>query len=154
MSEENVELVRKSIEAWNQRDLETLMSYTTSDVEWEAGGPAAVEQPLYAGRDELTRGTEALWETWEEFRLQETEVRDLGDSVLWMGRMQLRGGASHVELDQEFAIRYWVRDGEIARGKAFLSWQEALEDDGLQEIARGKAFLSWQEAPEDDGLQE
>jgi ketosteroid isomerase-like protein len=133
MSQENVELVRKSIEAWNQRDRETLMSYTTSDVEWEAGGPAAVEQPIYAGRDELARGTEALWETWEEFRLQETEVRDLGDSVLWMGRMKLKGGASHVELDQEFAIRFSVRGGEIARGKAFLSWQEALDDDGLRE---------------------
>jgi ketosteroid isomerase-like protein len=131
MSEENVELVRKSIEAWNQRDRETLMSYTTADVEWEAGGPAAVEQPLYRGRDELASGTEALWETWEEFRLQETDVRDLGDSVLWMGRMRLKGDASHVELDQEFAIRFSVRDGEIARGKAFLSWQEALKAAGL-----------------------
>ncbi len=133
MSQENVKLVRKSIEAWNQRDRETLMSYTTSDVQWDAGGPAAVEQPFYEGRDELARGTEALWETWEEFRLQETEVRDLGDSVLWMGRMQLKGGTSLVELDQEFAIRFSVRDGEIARGKAFLSIQEAVEAAGLAE---------------------
>ncbi len=133
MSQENVELVRKSIEAWNQRDRETLMGYTTSDVEWEAGGPAAVEQPLYQGRDELARGTEALWETWEEFRLQEIEVRDLGDSVLWLGRMELKGGASHVELDQEFAIRFSVREGEISRGKAFLSCQQALEAVGLSE---------------------
>ena len=133
MSQENVELVRKSIEAWNQRDREALMSYTTSDVEWEAGGPAAVEQPFYGGRDKLARGTEALWETWEEFRLRETEVRDLGESVLWMGRMELKGGASHVELDQEFAIRFSLRDGEIARGKAFLSSQEALEAAGLSE---------------------
>jgi ketosteroid isomerase-like protein len=50
-----------------------------------------------------------------------------------MGRMQLKGDASHVELDQEFAIRFSVRDGEIARGKAFLSWQEALEAAGLSE---------------------
>ena len=133
MSQENVELVRKSIEAWNQRDRETLMSYTTPDVVWEAGGPAAVEQPVYSGRAELARGTEALWETWEEFRLEETEVRDLGDSVLWMGRMDLRGGASHVELDQEFAIRFSVREGEIARGQAFPSCHEALEAAGLRE---------------------
>jgi len=133
MSRENVELVRRSIEAWNQRDLKTLMSYTTSDVEWEAGGPAAVERPFYEGRDELARGTQALWETWEEFRLQETEVRDLGDSVLWMGSMLLKGGVSQVELDQEFAIRFSVRDGEIARGKAFLSCQKALEAAGLSE---------------------
>jgi hypothetical protein len=38
MSQENVEMVRKSIEAWNQRDRETLMSCTTPGVEWEAGG--------------------------------------------------------------------------------------------------------------------
>jgi hypothetical protein len=63
MSQENVELFRKSINAWNQRDRETLMSYTTSDVQWEAGGPAVVEQPFYSGRAELARGTEALWET-------------------------------------------------------------------------------------------
>jgi hypothetical protein len=63
--------------------------------------------------------------------LRETEVRDLGDSVLWMGRMDVRGGASHVELDQEFAIRFSVREGGIARGKAFLSLQQALEDAGL-----------------------
>src|SRR5436190_16544662 len=133
MSQENVELVRRSIEAWNQRDLETLMSYTTPGVEWEAAGPAAVEQPAYSGRAELARGTEGLWETWEEFRLEETEVRDLGDSVLWMGRMDLRGGASHVELDQEFAIRFSVREGVIARGQAFLSCHEALEAAVLRE---------------------
>jgi ketosteroid isomerase-like protein len=133
MSQENVELVRKSIDAWNRRDRETLMSYTTSDVEWDAAGPAAVEQPLYTGRDELARGTEALWETWEEFRLREREVRDLGESVLWMGRMALKGRASHAELDQEFAIRFSVREGEIARGKAFLSVREALEAAGLSE---------------------
>ena len=133
MSQENVELVSRSIEAWNQRDHKTLMSYTTSDVQWEAGGPAAVEKPFYSGRDELARGTEALWETWEEFRLQETEVRDLGGSVLWIGRMHLKGGASHVELDQEFAVRFSVCDGAIARGQAFLSVQEALEAAGLTE---------------------
>jgi hypothetical protein len=92
-----------------------------------------VEQSVYIGRAELATGTEALWGTWEKFRLAETEVRDLGDSVLWMGRMDLRGGASQVELDQEFAIRFSVREGEIERGQAFLSRQEALEAAGLSE---------------------
>ena len=53
--------------------------------------------------------------------------------MLWMGRMRLKGGASRVELDQEFAIRFSVRDREITRGKAFLSIQEALEAVGLSE---------------------
>jgi hypothetical protein len=66
-------------------------------------------------------------------RFEETRVRDVGDSVLWLGRVQMKGGASHVELDQEFANHVEVRDGQIVRAKAFLAWQEALEAVGLRE---------------------
>jgi ketosteroid isomerase-like protein len=62
-----------------------------------------------------------------------TEGRDLGHSVLWLGRVHMRGGASQVELDQEFANHVEVRDGKIARAQAFLSWQDGLEAAGLRE---------------------
>jgi hypothetical protein len=58
----------------------------------------------------VATGFAAVWETWEEFRFQESEVRDLGDSVLWLGRVKMKGGASHVELDQEFAIHAVLRN--------------------------------------------
>ena len=45
----------------------------------------------------------------------------------------MRGGTSHVELDQEFAIHFQVRAGQIARIQGFLTWQEALEAAGLSE---------------------
>jgi hypothetical protein len=65
--------------------------------------------------------------------MHESEVRDLEDSVLWLGRAQMRGGASHVELDQEFAIHFLVRGGKIIRAHGFLVWEEALEAAGLRE---------------------
>jgi ketosteroid isomerase-like protein len=55
------------------------------------------------------------------FQFEEAEVRDLGDSVLWLGRVHMRGTASQVELDQEFANHIEVRDGKIVRAQAFLS---------------------------------
>jgi ketosteroid isomerase-like protein len=103
------------------------------EIEWRPGGPAAVERAVYRGRDEVSSGFAGTWETWEVFRLKESEVRDLGDSVVWLGRAQMRGGASQVELDQEFAVHLLLRDGKIVRIRGFLTWQEALEAAGLPE---------------------
>jgi len=50
---------------------------------------------------------------------------------LWLGRVRMRGSASQVELDQEFAIYGLVRDGKLIRLLAFLSWLEAREALGL-----------------------
>ncbi|MGZ5313865.1 MAG: hypothetical protein ACXWEA_06635, partial [Solirubrobacterales bacterium] len=65
--------------------------------------------------------------------LEEHEARDLDDSILWLGRAQLTGGASHVELDQEFAVRFLIGGGKIARIDGFRTWQKALEAAGLRE---------------------
>ncbi len=60
-------------------------------------------------------------------------MRDLGDSVLWLGHVKMRGGTSHVELDQEFALHSLLSNGKFVRVQAFLSWQEALRAVGLVE---------------------
>jgi hypothetical protein len=65
--------------------------------------------------------------------LEEGEVRDLGDSVLWLGRAKLRGSASHIELDQEFALHFVLRDGKFIRVHAHLTWTDALKAVGLRE---------------------
>ena len=130
MSAENVQVVRQLVQAFNQRDLEAMTEWFADEVEWAPGGPAAVEQSVYRGRDEVSKGFASTWETWEVFRADESEIRDLGDSVVWLGRTRLTG---HVELDQEFAIHFQLRGGKIVRFQGFLSWQEALEAAGLSE---------------------
>src|SRR6266566_7411502 len=133
MSQENVEIMRKGMDAWNQHDAALWLSYAAPDVEWMPAGPAAVERTVYRGHDEVASGFAAIWETWDVFHLEEGQVRDLGDSVLWLGRVKMRGSASHVELDQEFAAHWMLRDGKLIRIQAFLSWREALEAIGLAE---------------------
>jgi ketosteroid isomerase-like protein len=133
MSQENVEIARQLIQAFNRRDLAALTQRFDPEIEWAPGGPAAVERAVYRGRDQVSSGFAATWETWDLFHLEETEVLDQEDSVLWLGRTQMRGSASHVELDQEFAVQILVRDGTIVRVRGFLTWQQALEAAGLEE---------------------
>jgi ketosteroid isomerase-like protein len=132
VSLENLDLLRKVIEAWNQRRPDVFLSYATPDIEWLPAGPAAVERAVYRGYDEVADGITAAFETWDVFAFRESEMRDLGDSALWLGRVMMRGSASGVELDQEFAIHAVVRDGRFSRVHTFLSWKEGLETVGLQ----------------------
>jgi hypothetical protein len=67
------------------------------------------------------------------FRFTETETRNLGDSLVWLGRVRMKGTASRVELDQEFGLDCLLRDSKLVRATAFLSWTEALEAAGLRE---------------------
>jgi ketosteroid isomerase-like protein len=133
MSQENVETFRRVVEAWNRHDPELAVSYMAVDVEWAPAGPAAVERSVYRGHEECARGFASVFDTWDEFRFDEVEVRDLGDSVLWLGRVRMRGKASQLELDQEFAHHATIAAGKVVRADAFLSWEEALEAAGLAE---------------------
>lgn len=133
MAAENIEAVRGLVEAWNRHDPELATGYLTTDIEWAPAGPAAVERVVYRGREECARGFAAVWETWEEFRFEEREVRELDDSVLWLGSVHMRGGSSQIELDQEFANLFQLRDHLVVRATAFLDWGEAMEAAGLAE---------------------
>ena len=73
MSQENVEIVRNGIAAWNQRDAELWLSYAAPDIEWLPAGPAAVERAVYRGYDEVARGYAAVWDTWDVFEFHESE---------------------------------------------------------------------------------
>jgi ketosteroid isomerase-like protein len=126
MPQENVEIVRRAIEAWNRADIDGWLDQATPDFVWIPAGPAAVEHSVYRGRDEVREAMASGWETWDEFRFEE-------ESVVWLGRVHARGRASEVELDQEFAIHAVVRDGRLARTEGFLSHAEALAAAGLSE---------------------
>ncbi len=133
MSQENVELARELIDAWNGRDIDALLAASAPDVEWTPAGPAAVESSVYRGREEIARGFESTWHGWEEFHLTESEIRDLGQSVLWLGRATLRGAASHVRLDQEWAVLMAFTDRTVTSLRAFPEWRGALAAVGREE---------------------
>jgi ketosteroid isomerase-like protein len=126
MSEERVEMVRRGIEAWNRHDFEFGADQLAEDVEWVPASPAAVEQPAYHGKEAVARAFNQLWDTWDLWEFEEQEIRDLGDKVLWLGRVHIRGGASQVEMVQEAANLLLFEDDKVVRVQGFRSWQDAI----------------------------
>jgi ketosteroid isomerase-like protein len=135
MSQENVELARKGLEALNRGDRATVARLIAPDVEWHSLAGPILGVGTIRGREAMLN---FLWQdlpgSIEGFRASEVEVTDLGnDRVLVVARYQGRGRSSNVEVDQRVASVYEIRDGMAVSVRDYESRTEALEAAGLQE---------------------
>jgi len=132
MSRENVVLVERLIDAFNRRDVEAFAEITTPDFEWFTS-VMAVEGEIFWGREGIDTYFERMRDAWEEFRGVADEVRDLGERVLWRGRLEGRGRVSGVPIDTPLDVVYDFHSGKISRMRSFLDHDEALRAAGLSE---------------------
>ena len=134
MSQENVEVVRKAIEARN-RDLEEWLSFfhpaaVTSDLATAAGMRTGEVQ----GRDELRRDVEQWQEVFDDFGPDIVELVDLDEWVLAEVRFHGRGGASGAKVAVFQVDLYRVCEGLITEQRAgYPSREEALDAVGASE---------------------
>jgi ketosteroid isomerase-like protein len=132
VSQGNVEIVKRAIDAYNRRDVDALADLTTPDFEWFTA-MAGIENEIVRGREGIEKYFESLDDAWEEFVPVPGEFRDLGDSVLMLGRIEGRGRGSGVQVETPDGVIYDFRDGKVCRTRAFLDHGEALRAAGLAE---------------------
>jgi ketosteroid isomerase-like protein len=120
MTEANVELARRGYSHWIDGDIDGMLGMATSDFEFVPAIAAAVEGGSVRGADEFRRFFAGLEETWEIFRLDAEEFREVGERVFAVGRLTAKGRGSALELDQPLYSVVWFRDGKIARMESFL----------------------------------
>lgn len=127
MSQENLEVPRRLIEAYARGDIPSFLNELDPDVEW-IPIMAVLEGRVYRGREGVRQWLEDLARDWEYFDPLYEEYRDLGDRVLILGRWRARGRVSGVELEnQPAAWVYEIKDGKVMRMQTFTDRAEALE---------------------------
>ena len=131
MSQENVEVVRASIEAWNAGDMDALREGYDPDV--IARAPAGWPEPgPFVGRDALMRQFEQVRETWDVDTSEPIgDFIDAGERVAV--RLIWRGAGHGPEATIEFTIVFTVRKGKIFGVEYFWDHAEALHAVGLKE---------------------
>jgi ketosteroid isomerase-like protein len=132
MSQENVEMVRRLVKAFNRRDVDGFADATTPDFVWSPS-VVAVDGEIFRGRDGIETYFGRMHDAWAEFRGLTDELRDLGDRVLWVGRLQGRGISSGAPIDVRLSVLYEFQDGKISLMHSFLDHDEALNAAGLAE---------------------
>jgi ketosteroid isomerase-like protein len=132
MSEENVEIVRDTLAAFNRGGVEAALDYFDPDIEW-LGPPEWLEQRLYKGHDGI-RKIAAVWtENFNDYRLDLEKAIDAGDRVIALVYQRGRIKGSGNEIEQPIGYDWEVRDGKGIRVQVYFSWAEALKAAGLRE---------------------
>ncbi|MEA2347328.1 MAG: SnoaL-like domain [Thermoleophilaceae bacterium] len=133
MSQENVEVVMRIINAYNKGDLETMLEYISPEFEFQPSGRFMDTKDIYRGRKGWIDFWEMFQAAWERISIETVRVEDLGDRVLYLGTFRGRGRQSGVETTTEAAMIHTLRDRQFIRTVTYATWAEALEAVGLSE---------------------
>ncbi len=134
MSRENVEIVRRVIDAWNRQDIEGILALIDAEAEY-INAATAVEPGTRRGHDEIVAVARTQWESlpgavWEIDRLL-----DRGDEVISVGCVSRAMPGSDARIDNPILQSWRFRDGKVIRLEmlgAGPEFQEALETAGLE----------------------
>jgi ketosteroid isomerase-like protein len=136
MSQENVEIVRRAIDAWNRRDIEDLLALADPEGEY-VNSPSAIEPGTRRGRDEIAAAIRAQWESLTDGRWEIDRIYDRGEEVIALGRISRRMPGSDARLEDRVLVSWKIRSGKIVRTEVLGFGRDevhaALEAAGLSE---------------------
>jgi ketosteroid isomerase-like protein len=132
MSEENVELARRALEALDRRDLSSWLGFCDEDL--EVVPTRDWPEPGVRGAEAAFNWYVQIFDALQPFRTADTEFIHAGaDKVLLQYRTDLRGRGSGAEVEWRRWCVVTMRNGKALRNEWFTDRAEALEAAGLSE---------------------
>jgi ketosteroid isomerase-like protein len=132
MSQENVEAYKRAVEASNRLDIEALLEELDPEVEWHSA-VAGMGGEVYRGVEGVRELFRDAAEVFTRVTFEVSDIRDLGDRVLALGRLRARGHESGVQTEVSFNQLVDFKDGKAVRVRTYLDHKEALEAAELRE---------------------
>jgi ketosteroid isomerase-like protein len=132
MSQENIEVTRRAIEAYNQRDFEALEQVNHPDMELDWSASRGLQAGVYRGWGEVRAFYDNFLDTFEEVRLEPERFIESGDSVVVPNSAQIRGREG-IETPVHSALVFEIRDGRVIRLCLYQETGEALAAAGVEE---------------------
>jgi ketosteroid isomerase-like protein len=132
MSQENVEIVRRGFEAWEQGDMEAHLRLIHEEVVCRRVAPL-IDPKTYHGLEGYLEFASEWMEPYEDLQFRPTEYIDAGDQVV----VEVQQQGHLVGSDQLMKGTFWflitVHDGKATRFEIFGDRAQALEAAGLRE---------------------
>jgi ketosteroid isomerase-like protein len=128
MGSESVDLVRRVYTAWQEGDLEELLSLVDREVAWSPALRFLEGESPAVGHQGLRRWFRRIRITYRSLRAVPETFEDHGARVLVLGRLV---GASRLEegdLDVGVSWVWTVHAGRVVEMKAFLEERSAREE--------------------------
>jgi ketosteroid isomerase-like protein len=128
VSAENVEIVRRMLDAYFRGDFEAGLSAFAEDVEWRD------QFGIYHGHEGVAESTARWAGTWDDLEMEVEELLDAGgDDVVLTIRQTGRGRGSGVPIEGTTSWVYTLRDSKIVLARLFGDPAEARKAAGLED---------------------
>jgi ketosteroid isomerase-like protein len=133
MSQENVNLVRRAVDAFNRRDIDAFLALTDDDIEVIPRSAVLEGGDHYHGRDGVRLWLEDLFGVFPDFTTEVVEAHHFGDLTLAVLRQRAHGASSDTPAEQSlWNVARWRR-GKCVWWRTFATRDEALEAVGPSE---------------------
>jgi ketosteroid isomerase-like protein len=126
---QDLEAVRRGIDAYNRGDVEGMLETTDEDVVM-VPMRSLLEGGEYRGHEGVRRFMADMEEDWSEREIEVEEIRELDDSYLVLGSFHATG-RSGTEVRFPLAWHSVMRDGKLWRMTAFSDREAAFRELGL-----------------------
>jgi ketosteroid isomerase-like protein len=134
MSQENVEIVRRSTDAISRRDLDVWLGTWAQDAVLDWSNARSFDAGVYRGHGEIRAFAEAFLATWDEVRFEIVDgPEEVEEGLLITENVAYMRGRDGIEVQARSAWLITIRDGEQTSLTLYQTKQEALEAAGLQE---------------------
>jgi ketosteroid isomerase-like protein len=132
VSQENVEIVRRSLEGFRAGDYDRATSEFEPYAEWH-NTDAFPGPKVCSGIEEIREFWKALMDTYDREGMHLDNFAQAGNTVVVRIHEWGTGKASGVPIDIRWAPVYELRDRKIVSVKVHGNWDKALEAVGLSE---------------------
>jgi ketosteroid isomerase-like protein len=133
MSQENVELVRRSVAALAVGDWQGIFDTWDPQIEWHFEREAVISG-VHRGRDQVRAALSSFVTEWEDFTVEIEKLIEADDErVVLFAHLTGRGRGSGLPLDFREANIFTIREGRIVTVKEFFDREQALQAAGLRE---------------------
>jgi ketosteroid isomerase-like protein len=129
MADEDVELVRRTYEAYSRGDLAAAGSAYSEDTVWDVSR-FRPDEGVHRGLEELAKYLGSWRETWTDHSFALESVVDAGDVVVAVIREGGRGESSGAPVTIRYGQVITVRDGKIVETVVYRDPDDALRAAG------------------------
>jgi len=134
MSEENVELVRRTIDLFNAREIDRALDGFPDDFEMDWSNSIGPLKGIYRGRQEVLKLWNSFLDAWETVEWDPEEIIEVDETrVVVVNHVRMRGRGSGLDVDATGVQLWTITSGEAERVKLYQSKAEALEAAVLSE---------------------
>jgi ketosteroid isomerase-like protein len=133
MSQENVELAQRGLDALNQGGVDAVIDLCDPEIEWIAIPGFLPDAENFHGHEGVRAWFEKVGDSLRELHWEAEEITDGGERLLVALRLRASGRTSGIEGEFRIFQAWTIRNGKLVRLESYLSRDDALEAAGLRE---------------------